>query len=294
MSSQLATPAAAASPLLSALCSRPPRAFLRFCVFPGRRGGGVRCSVSHLPSGSKRGWATAFDSAKRPGGKGIVPNVEISSPPEAENCLCFPAKGNYNMVTIVSMALCLLHRVVIGRMQLMMKLFPGMSNNITSLPFACMSDPIRTPVPLKLDVTLPPLPDVKWSISRLYYLFNTQLDRNIALSIITLLVTCFSIVFVGGLLFHKFRKKEQPLEDCLWEAWACLCSSSTHLRRILLLSELPRKHIEKVGDSISKDLNHVDVFTKSCSLSLTKSFERAAANKAKSIIILPSKNERYA
>jgi len=116
-------------------------------------------------------------------------------------------------------------------MQLMMKLFPGMLNNITSLPFACMSDPIRTPVPLKLDVTLPPLPDVRWSISRLYYLFNTQLDRNIALSIITLLVTCFSIVFVGGLLFHKFRKKEQPLEDCLWEAWACLCSSSTHLRQ---------------------------------------------------------------
>ncbi|VAH15606.1 unnamed protein product [Triticum turgidum subsp. durum] len=284
------------------------------------------------------------------------------------------------MVNIVSITFCLLHRVVIGQMQFMMKSFPRISQNITSLPFACISDPIRTPVPLKLDVTLPPPPDVRWSISRLYYLFNTQLDRNIALSIITLLVTCFSIVFVGGLLFHKFRKKEQPLEDCLWEAWACLCSSSTHLKqrtrierligfflaiwgilfysrllsamteqfrtqmhkvregaqlqvleedhivicgvnshltsilnqlnkfqesairlgtatarkqRILLLSELPRKHIEKLGDTISKDLNHVDVFTKSCSLSLTKSFERAAANKAKSIIILPSKNERY-
>jgi hypothetical protein len=85
------------------------------------------------------------------------------------------------MVTIVSMALCLLHRLVIGRIRLTMNLFTGMSHNITSLPFACMSDPIRTPVPLKLDVTLPPLPDVRWSISRLYYLFNTQLDRNIAL-----------------------------------------------------------------------------------------------------------------
>uniref|UniRef100_A0A452Y7Z5 Uncharacterized protein n=1 Tax=Aegilops tauschii subsp. strangulata TaxID=200361 RepID=A0A452Y7Z5_AEGTS len=72
-----------------------------------------------------------------------------------------------------------------------------------------------------------------------------------------------------------------------------LGTATARKQRILLLSELPRKHIEKLGDTICKDLNHVDVFTKSCSLSLTKSFERAAANKAKSIIILPSKNERY-
>ncbi|XP_062216730.1 putative ion channel POLLUX-like 2 isoform X2 [Phragmites australis] len=292
----------------------------------------------------------------------------------------YSGRGNCNMAAIVSIAFCLLHRIVSGRMQFMMNLLPRMPNDITSLPFACISDPIKKTIPLNLDVTFPPLPDIRWSVSRLYYLFNTQLGRNIALSIITLLITCFSVVVVGGLLFHKLRKKQQSLEDCFWEAWACLCSSSTHLRqktrieraigfflaiwgilfysrllsamteqfriqmhkvregaqlqvieddhiiicgvnshlmsilnqlnkfhesairlgcatarkqRILLLSDLPRKHVEKLGDSMTKDLNHIDVFTKSCSLSLTKSFERAAANKAKSIIILPAKNERY-
>jgi hypothetical protein len=33
-----------------------------------------------------------FDSAKRPGGKGIVPNVEMSTASGTENHLCFPAK----------------------------------------------------------------------------------------------------------------------------------------------------------------------------------------------------------
>lgn len=296
------------------------------------------------------------------------------------NSLRFPTLGNCNMAAIISIALCFLHRILSGRMQWMKNLLPWMSNGITSLPFACMSDPIRKPVPLKLDVTLPPLPDVRWNFSRLYYLFNSQIERNIALSIVTLLITCFSFVIIGGLLFHRFRKKEQSLEDCLWEAWACLCSSSTHLRqktriervigfflaiwgilfysrllgamteqfriqmskvregaqmqvieddhiiicgvnshltsiltqlnkfhesairlglatarkqKVLLLSDLPRKQVDKVADSMAKDLNHIDVLTKSCSISMSKSFERAAAHKAKSIIILPSKNERY-
>ncbi|WVZ55579.1 hypothetical protein U9M48_006220, partial [Paspalum notatum var. saurae] len=359
---------------------------LRSRAFPWRfrvhhhhgRGAGARRASSLL---SNQG-AAAFTSERRPGDDdAAVKNAEAPNTSTATaNSLRFPTQGNCNMAAIISIAFCFLHRILSGRTQLMANFLPWMSNGITSLPFACISDPIRKPIPLKLDVTFPPLPDVRWNFSRLYYLFNSQLDRNIALSIITLLVTCFSFVVIGGLLFHRVRKKQQSLEDCLWEAWACLCSSSTHLRqktriervigfflaiwgilfysrllsamteqfriqmhrvregaqmqviednhiivcgvnshlmsiltqlnkfhesairlglakarkqRILLLSDLPRKQVDKLADSVAKDLNHIDVVTKSCSLSMSKSFERAAVHKAKSIIILPAKNDRY-
>ncbi|XP_070664392.1 putative ion channel POLLUX-like 2 isoform X3 [Malus domestica] len=59
---------------------------------------------------------------------------------------------------------------------------------------------------------------------------------------LVLLVACFSFVVIGGFLFYKYRGSNESLDDCFWEAWACLCSSSTHLKCTLQ----QRTRIERV------------------------------------------------
>nr|XP_017218789.1 PREDICTED: putative ion channel POLLUX-like 2 isoform X4 [Daucus carota subsp. sativus] len=252
---------------------------------------------------------------------------------------------------------------------------------LSSSTFACISNPLNKPTPLHLNVTFPSVQDIRWNFSRLLYLFNIQLEKDVGTFFVVLILACSSFILIGGFLFYKIRgSSAQSLEECFWEAWACLISSSTHLKqrtriervigfvlaiwgilfysrllstmteqlrnnmrklregaqvqvmesdhiiicgtnsrlafilkqldsyhdfsvrlgaatarkqKVLILSDLPRKQVDQIVDSVAKDLMHIDVFTKSCSLTMTESYERAAANKARAIIMLATKSDAY-
>nr|XP_017218794.1 PREDICTED: putative ion channel POLLUX-like 2 isoform X7 [Daucus carota subsp. sativus] len=72
-----------------------------------------------------------------------------------------------------------------------------------------------------------------------------------------------------------------------------LGAATARKQKVLILSDLPRKQVDQIVDSVAKDLMHIDVFTKSCSLTMTESYERAAANKARAIIMLATKSDAY-
>ncbi|KAE8686734.1 putative ion channel POLLUX-like 1 [Hibiscus syriacus] len=254
-------------------------------------------------------------------------------------------------------------------------LFPHLLRTLAarSLPLACISNSLSKPTPLSLNVALPSIQDIKWNLSRLNYLFNVQLEKNIAtqflrsvavldighvyvaflsyylnsgvigghghvfdthmfhffntgdevlcdtvtiflkpvnlsfLFLVALLLACFSFVIIGGLLFFKFRRNSyhgkiaivvvlfaNPVVNALNNTGELLpVFRSRRRQRIILMSDLPRKQIDKLAENIAKDLKHIDILSKSCSLSLTKSFERAAANKARAIIILATREHQY-
>ncbi|KAI9119551.1 hypothetical protein K1719_009427 [Acacia pycnantha] len=100
----------------------------------------------------------------------------------------------------------------------------------TSLPLACVSNTLNKPSPQ--NVFLASFNNIKWASARLVYLFDVQLERNVGTIIVALLVACASFIIIGGLLFYNFRKRSgrnKTLEECFWDAWACLISSSSHI-----------------------------------------------------------------
>ncbi|KAI9119613.1 hypothetical protein K1719_009489 [Acacia pycnantha] len=165
----------------------------------------------------------------------------------------------------------------------------------TNLPLACISDTLNKPSPLRLNASFPSFNDIRWSLERLKYLFNIQLERNVATMFVVLLVACSSFVFIGGLLFFKFSHLPSILKQInkYHEFAVRLGTAKARKQRILLMSDLSRQQIDIKSEPMMKDLNHIDIITKSCSLSLTESYERAAASKARAIIILPTKGDRY-
>ncbi|CAN6979541.1 unnamed protein product [Brassica rapa subsp. trilocularis] len=89
------------------------------------------------------------------------------------------------------------------------------------LPFACASNSLNKPS----------LSGIKWSLARFFFLFNIRLEKNVATSLVVLVIACLSFVMIGGILFFKFRKEDQSFEDCLWDAWACLVCADSHLEQ---------------------------------------------------------------
>lgn len=49
-----------------------------------------------------------------------------------------------------------------------------------NLVFASVSGSLNKPKPLNLNVSFPSIGDLQWSFARMLYLFNTQVERNVA------------------------------------------------------------------------------------------------------------------
>lgn len=92
-------------------------------------------------------------------------------------------QGPYTMLLIASVSSYFLLKMV--QVNFIKTLINGAWDRLfsfagTSLPFACVSSSLNKPTPLGLDVFMPSLQDIKWGFARLLYLFNIQLERNVA------------------------------------------------------------------------------------------------------------------
>ncbi|KAK4258063.1 hypothetical protein QN277_007569 [Acacia crassicarpa] len=125
------------------------------------------------------------------------------------------------------------HQMFLTRMlKVVQAILPDVLRTLTatSLPLACISNTLNKPSPQ--NVFLASFNNIKWALARLVYLFDVQLERNVGTIIVALLVACASFIIIGGLLFHNLRKqsgRNKTLEECFWDAWACLISSSSHI-----------------------------------------------------------------
>ncbi|GJP39026.1 hypothetical protein CLOM_g23421 [Closterium sp. NIES-68] len=69
----------------------------------------------------------------------------------------------------------------------------------------------------------------EWRWARVQYLWDVLLERHPVVYIMLLMAMCTTLVFLGGFLFHTFRRHKNLGED-LWDAWSALVSSSSHLK----------------------------------------------------------------
>lgn len=77
----------------------------------------------------------------------------------------------------------LISRLIYSRAVYIMKKAKGCSLlpiACSTLPFSCLSNSVGKPLPLWLNIALPSLWDIKWNLSRLYYMFNIPLEWNIS------------------------------------------------------------------------------------------------------------------
>ncbi|CAM6026874.1 unnamed protein product [Sphagnum balticum] len=93
------------------------------------------------------------------------------------------------------------------------------------------TSPLTQPQPLRLDVRPPNLTNINWTFARLSYTLDVLLERH-PISYVFLLTSAILLhIFVGGIFFYRYRgQHKQSLGDAFWDAWACVCSSGTHLK----------------------------------------------------------------